>query len=90
MRLAANAAGTYRASRSKDVEMQFCEDLRSLTASGVLACLAHTLGKEDSIKQRLECEMITDGYSLLIAELPNLAKSKPQHLTPLRVASWHS
>lgn len=75
MRLAANATGTYRASRSKDAEVQFCEDLRSLTASGVLACLVHTLGNEGSIEQRLECEMITDGYSLLIAELPDLAEA---------------
>jgi hypothetical protein len=75
LRLAANATGTYRTPRSKNTEMQFCEDLRSLTASGVLACLVHTFGKEGSIEQRLEREMITDGYALPIAELPNLAEA---------------
>ena len=75
MRLTANTTGTYRASRSKDAEVQFCGDLRSLTASGVLACLVHTFGKEGSIEQRLECEMITDGYAFPIAELPNLAEA---------------
>ena len=75
MRLAANATGTYRTSRSKDAEVQFYEDLMSLTASDVLACLVHTFGKEGSIEQRLEREMITDGYALPITESPNPAEA---------------
>jgi hypothetical protein len=55
--------------------VQFYKDLRSLTASGVLAYLVHTFGKEGSIEQHLEREMITDGYVLPIAELPNLAEA---------------
>ena len=64
----------YHASGSRYAEVHFSDDLRSLTATGVLVCAVQTLGQEGSIEQRPEGEMLKHGYALPIAELVSLAE----------------
>ena len=64
----------YRASGSRDAEVHFSADLRALTAQGVAICAVQTLGKEGSVEQRPEGELVTRGYTIPIAELVSLAE----------------